>query len=175
MGQTWRPSTQSCSGDGGTPLAAPRPMAGSARSFPPRKPRSLLASWGAPDEKSSVRRRLGSRARLPVDPDGTTWPSCKKRRVARLYRAAFFVAGVFMGVCLVFAGEIEEGISECRMWAAHELRTMKMHPTDEDLALPKPHRMVARAPRKLRQSYPSVMAVPVLDVTELPVAARVTP
>jgi hypothetical protein len=85
---------------------------------------------------------------------------------------AFFVIGVLMGVCLVFAGEIEDGFSESRMWLAHELRAMKMHPTDEDLALPKPYRMVARAPRKHRQSYPSVMAVPVLDVTDLPAAQR---
>ncbi len=112
-----------------------------------------------------------------VDHDAITWPSYKKRKEARLFKVAFFVIGVLLGVCLVFAGEIDEGVSESRMWIAHELRAMKTHPTDEDLALPRPHRMVSRAPRKQRQSYPSVMAVPVLDVTDLPQAAsgRVSP
>jgi hypothetical protein len=117
---------------------------------------------------------LGARARgrEVVDHDAITLPSYKKRKEARLYKATFFVVGVLLGVCLVFASEIDEGISEGRMWLAHELRAMKMHPTDEDLALPRPHRMVARAPRKHRMSYPSVMAVPVLDVTDLPPATR---
>ncbi len=135
----------------------------------------MLPLWPAPEEeKSSVRRRLGSLAHRAVDPDATTWPSYKRRRAAQISKIAFFAIGVLTGVCLVFAGEIDEGISESRMWVAHELRTMKMHPTDEDLALPRPRRMVARPPPKHRQSYPSVVSVPNLDVTELP-RARVRP
>ena len=152
-------------------------MVASARSSQPRKPRSAAPLWPGSyeDERSSVRRRLGSLAGRLVDPDAITLPSYKKRREARLYKVSFFVVGVLMGVCLVFASEIEAGVSESRMWLAHELRAMKMHPTDEDLALPNPHRMVARAPRKHRMAYPSVMAVPVLDVTDLPPASRERP
>ena len=110
-----------------------------------------------------------------VDADAVTLPSYKKRREARAYQFMLFACGVLMGVAAVFAGEIEGTISESRMWVAHELRAMKMHPTDEDLALPRPYRMHARTPRKHRYAAPSVKGVPVLDVSELPPALRVSP
>jgi hypothetical protein len=127
-------------------------------------------------DESSVRKKV-RRKDLDqlVDPDAVTLPSYKKRRELRLYQFMLFAFGVLVGVAAVFAGEIECAVSEARMWAAHELRAMKMHPTDEDLALPRPFRMVARTPRKHRHSAPSVRGVPVLDVSELPPALRVTP
>ena len=136
----------------------------------------LWPSAGQDADASSVRRKVGRRdAEQLVDPDAVTLPSYKKRRELRLFQFLLFACGVLMGVAAVFAGEIEGTISESRMWVAHELRAMKMHPTDEDLALPRPYRMLARTPRKHRISTPSVKGVPVLDVSELPPALRISP
>lgn len=132
------------------------------------------------DEPSSVRRRprfrLPQRSEdlgVPVDPEATTLPSYKRRvqaRNKRLQHIGLFLVGVLFGVSVIFASDFDAWISEGRMWIAHELRSMKAHPTEEDLALPHPHRMVARSPRKIRRSKPSVVGVPPLDVNDLPPA-----
>ncbi len=135
-----------------------------------RVPRSVAPLWPACEDESRVRRKLGSALPDTVDPDAITWPSYKKRKRARQMQLAFFATGVLFGVLLVFAPDVEELVSESRMWIAHELRTLKQNPTAADLALPKEFRMLARPPRKHRRSLPSVKGVPVLDVSELPAA-----
>jgi hypothetical protein len=126
------------------------------------------------DEPSSVRRRPRIRPPQPVDDfEAATLPSFKRRAQARaqkLQHVGLFLIGVLLGVSIIFASDFDAWLCESRTWMAHELRSMKAHPSEEDLALPHPHRMVARAPRKVRRSTPSVLGVPPLDVNDLPPA-----
>jgi hypothetical protein len=148
-------------------LAIQRTMASVARYPRPVAARSHFGAWLSGRDTGELRRLRA----LDADPDATTWPSYKRRKKMALIKIASFVLGLTMGIAGAFGPEIDAWFAEGRMWIAHELRAMKSHPSDEDLALPRPHRMVARAARKQRQSYPSVMAVPVLEVTDLPVAS----